>query len=61
MPLLNCGNSSKLALYFVLNLAIRMFRHFPGRKSSDSVARHLPAYTLHIKDAGTGVPAQTPP
>ncbi len=32
MPLLNCGNSYKLAQYFVFTLAVRMFQLFPRRK-----------------------------
>jgi hypothetical protein len=59
MPLLNCGNSSKLALYFIGSLVMRAFQRFPGRKrdvahrknQSDCKEYQLPLLTHGMLDS----------
>ena len=44
MPLLNCSDSSKLALYFVLSLVTRAFQRLSGGKRDQASYKVRPGY-----------------
>ena len=60
---LHCGNSFKLAQYFVLNLAVRAFKRFPGRKQDDVLHKSQPGrvkYELPLLTVGVLDKAKRP-